>query len=322
MKQNTVLFFAIIIAGTFISCNNIDFKRTKSGLLYKIISSGNKKDSLPKPGDVLKFNVVTKLNDSVLYSTYGKMPGFSRVPEPETAHYSPAELFNILREGDSLVSVSLVDTFLKRGMGEQLPPNAKKGDRITTTFKIIKVFRNDSLARLDYDEETKKDLPRRQKEMQEEQAKAEKEHKEQQAKDMAELKSSGEMEREIKAMEAYLAAKKITATKTGDGVYVYIKQQGDGPVADSGKFVTVKYTGKHLDTDSVFQTNTYSFVLGAGQVIQGWDEGLKLFKKGGKGTIYVPGFLAYGKNPPAGSPFKVYEPLAFDIEMVDVKDSQ
>ena len=321
MKQILIFLCSVLFISTFISCESTDFKKTRSGLLYKIFPGSKKNDSLPKPGDVLKFNVTTKLNDSLLFSSYGKMPAFSRVSNSEEIHYSPAELFSILREGDSLISVSLVDTFMKRGMGDQLPPNAKKGDRIISTFKVIKVFRNDSIAKADYDAEMKKDEPRRQKEMMEQQAKAFKDMQEQKAKEIADLKKSGEIDKELKAMEAYLAAKKITATKTGDGVYVSIQQQGTGPQADSGKFVTVKYTGRRLETDSVFQANTYKFPLGLGEVITGWDQGLKLFKKGGKGTLYVPGFLAYGKNPPQGSVFKLYDPLIFDVELVDVTDN-
>jgi FKBP-type peptidyl-prolyl cis-trans isomerase len=122
-------------------------------------------------------------------------------------------------------------------------------------------------------------------------------------------------------MEAYLASKKISAQKTGKGTFVHIDQQGTGLAAQEGKYVNVKYTGKHLDTDSTFQSSTYSFQLGMGKAIPGWDEGLKLFKQGGKGTLYIPGFLCYGKNPPAGSPFKPLEPMKFDIELLEVSDT-
>jgi FKBP-type peptidyl-prolyl cis-trans isomerase FkpA len=51
------------------------------------------------------------------------------------------------------------------------------------------------------------------------------------------------------------------------------------------------------------------------------DGGLPLFKKGGKGTLYVPGALAYGRYPPQNSPFKANQALVFDIEVVDVSDT-
>ena len=55
------------------------------------------------------------------------------------------------------------------------------------------------------------------------------------------------------------------------------------------------------------------------RLIRGWNEGLVLFKKGGKGTLYIPGFLAYGADPngPARKPFA---PLIFDVEILEVSD--
>lgn len=322
MKKTKFLFlFAALAAFTFMSCNYTDFKRTKSGVLYKIIPGGNSKDSVARAGDVIKFNVISKLNDSVLFTSYGKMPEFSKVPEPGEVSYSPVEIFGMLKKGDSAVAVLVADSFLNKGHAQELPPQTKKGDRFTSIFKVLEVFRNDSLARADYNEEAQKDLPRRQKEMQDQQAKIQEQRKAQKAKEEEELIKSGEVDKELKEMKAYLAAKKINAVETGKGVFVAIKQQGDGPKVDSGKLVTVKYTGRKLDTDSIFQSNSYTFVVGIGQVIEGWDEGLMLFKKGGKGTIYIPGFLAYGKDVAPGSEFKPLEPLIFDVEITDVKDN-
>ena len=107
--------------------------------------------------------------------------------------------------------------------------------------------------------------------------------------------------------------------KTGRGTYVEIKQEGSGPLAEIGDTLTVKYTGRKLTNDSVFESNSYTFPVGKGKAIPGWDEGLLLFKKGGKGTLFVPGFMAYGKNPPPNSPFGQYETLIFDVEIVDIK---
>ncbi len=319
MKHNyylvSILAAVVIIAG----CNRLDYKKTKSGLLYKIISSGNSKDSIARENDYLKFNVITKLNDSVLYSTYGKMPGYSKVAPAGQADYSPVEIFGMLKKGDSAITVSLADTFIKRGSASQLPFPVKKGDRIISTFKVIQVFKSESVLQADYNAEMTKDKPRQQKEMQEQMAKEKQLRKEQMAKEEEELQKSGEIDKEIKAMENYLASKKITAQKTGKGTFVFIKEEGSGPTAAQGDSVTVKYTGKILATDSVFQSNSYTFPLGEGEVIPGWDEGIKLFKKGGKGTLFIPGFLAYGKN--ARPPFRPFEALIFDVEIVDVKSS-
>jgi FKBP-type peptidyl-prolyl cis-trans isomerase len=258
------------------------------------------------------------LNDSLLYSSYGRVPAYVKLSPMETPSYNLLEILPLMKKGDSAVTVQMADTLMKKG--EQLPPSAKKGDRITTTLRITDVFNVDSIAMKDYNAETEKDKPRLMKEQEEQMAKMEKERKEQQAKEEIELEKSGEIARELQSMESYLASKKINAQKTGKGTFVYIQQQGTGPAAEEGKYINVKYTGRHLDTDSIFQSNTYAFQLGKSPIVKGWEEGLKLFKQGGKGTLYIPGFLAYGNNPPAGSPFKPFEPMKFDIELLEVSD--
>ena len=320
--MKTVYYSLVMIATIAMaaSCNNVSYQKTKSGMLYKIISS-NSKDSTVKEGQWLKLNYTQKLNDSLLQSNYGKMPVYAQVTSNPNNQYNPAEIFNLLRKGDSVITVVITDSLLKKGLMQELPPFMKKGDRLTTTFKITEIYKNDSLYQADATLEAEKDRPRQMKEQQEQMAKMEKEMREQKQKDELEMEKSGEAARGVQEMEAYLKNKNIAAQKTGKGTFVTIQQQGTGPQADSGKYVTVKYSGRVLATDSVFQSNSYSFQLGQGKVISGWDEGLEAFKEGGKGTLYIPGFRAYGKNPPQGSPFKPFEPLIFDVEMIKVSDT-
>ncbi len=318
MKNNlSLLSFLTVMIFAIAGCGSLDYKKTKSGLLYKIISSGNSKNPVAKENNYLKFNVVTKLNDSVIYSSYGKLPGYSKVVAAKEADYSPVEIFGMLKKGDSAITVSMIDTFLKRGMANQLPPGAKKGDRMVITFKVLDVFTNDSAIQKDYNTEMVKDKPRQQKEMQEQMALQKKQIKEMRAKQEEDWRKSGEIDKELKNMESYLASKKITAQQTGSGTFVVIKQQGTGASVKDEDTVTVKYTGRILATDSVFQSDSYTFPLGEAAVIQGWDEGIKLFKVGGKGTIYIPGFLAYGAN--ARPPFRAFEALIFDVELTNAR---
>ena len=321
MKHNIYLLLILTAIVIVAGCNRLDYKKTKTGLLYKVISSGNTKDSVAKEGDYLKFNYISKLNDSVLYNSYGKMPGYFKVsPQAQGGEYNPVEIFGMLKKGDSAVTVQLVDTFLKRGLASQMPPTAKKGDRIITTFKVLEVFKTEDRVRVDYDAEMQKDMPRQQKEMAEQMEKDRKLRIEQADKEEEELRKSGEIDKEIKAMETYLASRKISAQKTGKGTFVLIKEPGSGVQANQGDTVTVKYTGRILATDSVFESNSYTFPLGTRAVIQGWDEGIKLFKVGGKGTLFIPGFLAYGKSE--RPPFRSLEALIFDVEVTDVKPTR
>ena len=88
--------------------------------------------------------------------------------------------------------------------------------------------------------------------------------------------------------------------------------------ADGDQVEVCDESGKVLATESVFQAWAYAFKLGTDPVVMGWTEGLQLFKQGGKGTLYIPGFLAYGENPgPAGKPFAS---LIFDVEILQISD--
>ena len=321
MKRNIYFLAAIAVLSLMISCN-ADYKKTKSGVVYKIFHLGKSSDPLAKSNDILKYNITEKLNDSSLADSYGKMPGYSPLPPVTTPTYSPVEVFPMMRKGDSAVVVLSMDSLMKNGAAQQQFPYAKKGDQLRLTYKILEIFHNDSIARADYTLEQAKDQPRQQKEMEQKMAKEDSLRKVQQALDEAEWKKSGEIDKELKAMETYLAVKKIPAKRTGKGTFVLIKDAGNGIQAEDGKWITVKYNGKRLENDSSFQASTYTFQLGKGGVIQGWDEGIRLFKKGGKGTLYIPGFLAFGKTPTPGSPFKEFDPVIFDIEILDVKDTQ
>ena len=295
MKAKITLIVSAVLAIVMMSCGT-DYKKTKSGLVYKIFSGGSK-DSTAKFNNVIKFNVLYKINDSVLYDSHGKMPQFFGVSPQDSGSYSPFEIFPQLRKGDSLIAVQSVDTLFKKGMQQQLS-FAKKGDQIKTYIKILEVFRADSIARKDYQAEMEKDRPRQEKEAKEAEAK--------------------QKDKEEKEMQAYFSANKLTPVRAPQGTYVLIKEKGTGEPAAIGKFVTVKYSGKGLINNQQFDAGVYVFQVGPGNAIQGWHDGIPLFNKGGKGTLFVPGSLAYGQDGPAG-PFAT---LVFDVEILNVSDTQ
>jgi FKBP-type peptidyl-prolyl cis-trans isomerase len=311
MKKINYLVAVVAVLSLTVACDQVSYKKTKSGLAYKVFP-GSGKDSVIKLGQVVKFHYTVKYNDSVIerFNSYGKLPGYVKAQGFEKPTYDFMEVLTQLKKGDSVVTVQIADTLMKI-QSPILPPNAKKGDRVTMTVKIIDVFATDSVAQADYGMEAEKDRPRQEAQMVEEQ-------KQRKLKEEEEMEKSGEAAKGVAAMEAYLKGKNIDAQKTGKGTFVFIKDQGAGPACDSGKFVTVKYTGRTLDKDSVFESSVYPLHYGVNPVIAGWEEGLKLFHEGGKGTLYVPGFLAYGKRHPA---FKPFEALIFDIEILNVSDT-
>lgn len=327
MKRINYLLVVFAILSFAVACKNVNYKKTKSGLLYKIFPGKGSGDKM-KEGNVVKYHVTYKLNDdSVLLTTYGKAPAYDNVRNPDPTAYNVSEIFTMLKKGDSVVTVQLFDSLIKRGA--QLPFQTKKGDRLVTQIRILDVFASDSTARPDFMAEMEKDKPRQMKEQaelaakqqaqeEEQYEKTKKEREDQQLKEIEALEKTGQVGKELKEMEKWLASKKISAQKTGKGTYVHIQEPGTGPAVQLGKYVNIKYTGKVLATDSAFQTSTIAIKLGINPVIRGWDEGLQLFKQGGKGTLYIPGFLAWGKDlGPAGKP---YAPVLFDVEVLEVSD--
>lgn len=110
--------------------------------------------------------------------------------------------------------------------------------------------------------------------------------------------------------------------KTKDGMTIETTQQGTGEAITNGKRAFMLYTGKFTDGtvfDSTANRNNepYSFNLGMGEVIKGWDEGVLGMKVGEKRTLTIPYELAYGE---AGyGPIPPKATLIFDIELVSFK---
>jgi peptidylprolyl isomerase len=108
---------------------------------------------------------------------------------------------------------------------------------------------------------------------------------------------------------------------TPSGIKYAVVKDGEGTFADSGNVVTVNYSGYLEDgtkfDSSVERDEPFSFMLGMGQVIPGWDEGIKLMKKGSRFRLIIPPQLAYGEveleKIPANST------LIFDIELLDIQ---
>jgi FKBP-type peptidyl-prolyl cis-trans isomerase FkpA len=116
------------------------------------------------------------------------------------------------------------------------------------------------------------------------------------------------------------------------GVTELIRQDdvvGTGAEAQSGRAVTVHYTGWLFDQtrpdrkgnkfDSSRDRNEpFSFNLGAGEVIRGWDEGVAGMKVGGRRTLTIPPDMGYGARG-AGGVIPPNATLLFDVELLEVK---
>ena len=104
MKKVNYVMLMMASFALITSCGKISYRKTKSGLVYKIFPS-NGKDSLIKAGQIAKFQFVAKLNDSVLYSSYGKMPGYAKITPLDPPPYNLLEVLPMMKKGDSAVTV-------------------------------------------------------------------------------------------------------------------------------------------------------------------------------------------------------------------------
>ncbi|MCB0322762.1 MAG: FKBP-type peptidyl-prolyl cis-trans isomerase [Bdellovibrionales bacterium] len=122
---------------------------------------------------------------------------------------------------------------------------------------------------------------------------------------------------------AHADAKKVT---TPSGLSYVDHQVGTGAEARDKNTVSVHYTGwlnksgeKGTKFDSsVDRGSPFTFYLGSGQVIRGWDEGVAGMKVGGKRTLYIPAALGYGSRG-AGAVIPPNADLIFDVELLEVK---
>jgi len=135
---------------------------------------------------------------------------------------------------------------------------------------------------------------------------------------MAEPENSTEVPKETSTVQKT----KMETIKTDSGLQYIDTVVGTGDMPKTGQQVTVHYTGTLKDgtkfDSSVDRGQPFTFVIGVGQVIKGWDEGVSTMKVGGKRTLIIPPALGYGERG-AGNVIPPNAELHFDVELLGVK---
>jgi FKBP-type peptidyl-prolyl cis-trans isomerase FkpA len=125
-----------------------------------------------------------------------------------------------------------------------------------------------------------------------------------------------QLEIDIQKIKDDLAAKNLTAQSTASGLHYIIAVPGNGGHPTLASNVRVRYRGQLLDGQVFDQTDPGQAVtFPLSNLITGWQEGIPLLQKGGKGTFWVPSALGYGPGGSGSIPGNAV--LIFDIELVD-----
>lgn len=291
----TFLLSALIIAVAFSACKNgrfPGFDQTDNGLYYNLID--DKEGSPTNEGDILEVDMVYRTEaDSIVFDSRTEVyPVHLRVGKP-FFHGDINEGIAMLTVGDSACFAVRADTFFLITVGvERLPENINPDSYIFVDVKVKGIK-----TKAEY--EAERALLEEQMNQQLEELKIEEQSK----------------------LQTYIINNNIKTKPTQSGLYYIEQKAGSGPNVQKGQTVWVHYTGSFIDGQEFDSSAGYEpieVVVGNGQVIDGWEEGLLLMKKGTKARLILPSSIAYGKSNP-NSAIPPYATLIFDIEIVNVK---
>lgn len=284
------LFLLTLILGVlFTSCQNkknnpyAGFEKTKSGLYYKFYNQ-NVGDT-PQMMELIDLQMACYINDTSVIIPNNRM--IMQMIEPLFAGdiYDAIKMMTI---GDSASFIVRTDsTFMTLFQLPTLPAEFTANDIMRFDIKLNDFYPESEFA----------------------------------AKQIEYMKKTYKNETEIAENELnkYLKENNYNPIKTNSGLYYLQTKAGHGEKPQVGTMVKVHYTGKLLDgtvfDSSVSRNEPLQFVLGVGQVIPGWDEGIQLMSKGEKGILFIPYYLGYGDRGAGTIP--PFATLIFDVELID-----
>ncbi|MEL6863387.1 MAG: FKBP-type peptidyl-prolyl cis-trans isomerase [Bacteroidota bacterium] len=274
--------------------HSIDAQRSEDGVYYHFDVQGQGPQA--KIGDYLMVRYKGMLLDSTVFDETDPMEpfvfqlGYRQVIRGWDLSLS---LFQVGSQGTLYVPAHLA--YGQRGVGSTIPPNSP----LMFEIELLEIM---DIAAYD---RYMVDLERR-----------EREHYEEHIQE--------QFTKDKKLIQEYALDHKIKAKRTASGLSYALTKKGKGPKAQEGDQLVVQYEGRLIDDRIFDQTKgkkTYTFTLGKGKVIPGWEEGLLHFKRGSEGWLLIPSKLAYG--PMAIEEDNIFVPgdavLVFKIKVLDIQ---
>ena len=288
MRKNFFLLSALFLMLSLLTgCSNAPkgYQATDNGLYYRLFTNNGGEN--PQIGDLLELTMSCSVNDTVVILPLTK----NIIPMAEPSFWSDfVEGFSMMHKGDSASFIVDIDSSFVNLFGyNTLPPQFSSTDIMRFEVRLDD-FYPESEFRFRMIENIKKNYP-------------------------------AETEKAASELNAYLEKNGVVGQPTSTGLYYVKTQDGTGEKPSKGSTVKAHYTGYLLD-GTVFDTSIergepIEFVLGVGQVIPGWDEGIALMSKGEKAVLYIPYYLAYGDRDLGVIP--PFSNLVFEVELIDFK---
>ena len=301
MKKRIVSMaaLALMVAGTLMACSENNpypgYQKNQNGLYYQFFTQNE--GEKPQVGDLLEVGICIMINDTTpfLPNRQDMLP----LKEPKFAG-DIMEGLAMMHKGDSASFIVNIDSTFKHLFGQATLPEEFK----STDIMRFEVKLNDFYPEKVFAQRFANDVKTRN------------------AERVAKLQSDypEETAKAAKELANYLTKNNIVVDPTESGLYYVETEAGNGEKPEVGKPVTMHYTGKLLDgtvfDSSVERNEPIQFILGVGQVIPGWDEGVQLMSKGEKGVLYIPYYLGYGERQ-AGEKIAPFSNLMFEVELID-----
>ncbi|MCF8246259.1 MAG: FKBP-type peptidyl-prolyl cis-trans isomerase [Saprospiraceae bacterium] len=297
MKKISFLLFAALAALVF-ACGDNSLVSPNG---YKYVKHTNATGAAPNVGDYGYVHISVYQDDSLINSTYkmGRtvpitVPDLTQIPDEQkgVGKANPvADVLALMHVGDSISVEIPIDSTMR-----SQSPGLKDAKKLVYGIVLADVKNKEQYN----------------------------------AAAMAERATQDEKANAMKGQEAAVAAqlggiiKDYTAGKnkdkiktTASGLKYLVLEEGAGKPAEAGKSVDVMYygmlpNGEEFD-NSFKRGQEFSFPLGQGQVIKGWDEGIALLKEGSKAVLFIPSDLAYGDQGTGKIPPK--SELMFYVEL-------
>ncbi len=281
IKLSTV-FWSIALLVMFVSCNDSGFKEHESGLRYKYFDL-NTNGITPVVGDIIaiRFKYENSKGEIIEESEFFR----TQLKEPSHAMGSIEDALAMMHKGDSALFLIKAEDYYTQTRGIRVPENVEATEYLHFYIKMVDIISFDEFK---------------------------------QERHSARISNE---RLEDKLLEEYIERSNISIEPTSSGLYYIEMVKGKGPAAVPGRKVTVNYIGYFIDgqifDSSYDRKKPFTFKLGIGEVIHGWEEGISKMNVGGKAKLVIPSSLAY-KDQQMG-PVPPYATLVFDIELVSIE---